>query len=109
MSTFQMQVQKLPSSVLKELDRCVRCCVWGEYSGERRIHLIPWDVLYQPKVIGGFGLRKAEGMHKALLAKLGWRVLIQEDELWTKIIWRKYGFNEDGQVIFKHKRIASPT
>lgn len=109
MSTFQMQVQKLPMSVLKELDKCVHRCVWGEYPGERKTHLVSWDVLCRPKDRGGFGLRKAEGMNQALLAKLGWRMMTQGEELWSKIIRQKYGFNDDGPVTFKHKQRASPT
>lgn len=104
-----MQVQKMPSRVLKELDRAVRHCVWGDIAEERRIHLISWEVLCRPKERGGFGLKGAEGMNKAMLAKLRWRLLMQGDDLWAKIIRQKYGVSIDGPVTFKSKQRASLT
>lgn len=69
MAVFQMQLQRLHASVDTELDRSVRRCVWGGKEGKKKIHLVNWEVLYKPKERGGVGLKKAEAMNKALLAK----------------------------------------
>lgn len=76
-----MQVQRLPSSVHKELDKYVHRCVCGEYSTIRKTHLMNWENLCKSKEDGGFGLRRAEGMNRALLAKLGWCMLTHGEEL----------------------------
>lgn len=109
MDVFQKQVQKMPSRVLKELDRAVRHCVWGDTTEHRKIHLINWEILCRPKERGGFGLKRAEGMNKALLAKLGWRLLTQGEDLWAKMIRKKYGVSLDGPVTFKSRQRASLT
>lgn len=109
MGVFQMQVHRLPASVHKELDKYVRRCVWGELESVKKTHLINWEVLCKPKVEGGFGMRKAEGMNKALLAKLGWRLLTQGEEMWAKILRVKYGIGDSGPPVFRREERASPT
>lgn len=51
--------------------------VWGGRGreGERKIHLGSWDVLRRPRERGGLGLKKAQAMNKALLAKLALRTV----------------------------------
>lgn len=107
MGIFQMQVHRLPTGVHKEIDRYVRRCVWGESEGVRKMHLVSWDTLCRPKYRGGFGLKRAEGMNKSLLAKLGWRLLTQGDTMWARILRAKYGVDEAGPVVFNHKQRAS--
>lgn len=104
-----MQVQQLPASVHKELDRYVRRCVWGDSDSVKRIHLVSWEVLCKPKEEGDFGLRKAESMNKAMMAKLCWRLLTQGEDMWAMIVRRKYGLNDTGPLVFKHKQRASLT
>lgn len=38
--SIQMQVQRLPSTVHKELDKYVRRCVWGDSDSEGKTHLV---------------------------------------------------------------------
>lgn len=63
----------------------------------------------QAKGVWGVELRRAKGMHKALLAKLGWRMITRKDELWAKMLRNKYGLMEDGPVVFRKKQRASST
>ncbi|KAK3228990.1 hypothetical protein Dsin_000871 [Dipteronia sinensis] len=43
-----------------------------------------------PKRNGGLGIKKMKGMNQAFLAKIGWRLLHNEDEFWVKILKHKY-------------------
>lgn len=43
-----------------------------------------------PKVFGGLGLRLTKDINVTLVAKLTWKVLIEEDCLWVKILKAKY-------------------
>lgn len=47
----------------------------GGSEDQRKLYLVKWDVLCKPMEEGCMGLRGAEEMNKALLAKLGWRLL----------------------------------
>lgn len=47
----------------------------GQYTRKRKQHLISWKKVSKPKEEGGLGIRKAKEMNKALLGKIGWRLL----------------------------------
>lgn len=66
-----------------------------------------WDVLCRPKERGGVGCMKAKVMNKALLSKLAWRMLTQENDIWCKVIRMKYRIKQKGDVIFKQRQKAS--
>lgn len=40
--------------------------------------------------MGGLGLKKARNQNLALLTKLGWNMIINEECLWVNILWNKY-------------------
>lgn len=86
-----MQLQRMPGKVHKAMDKLVRACVWGKGEGKKGVHLVGWDVLCKMKERGGLGLKRADEMNKALLAKLAWRVATQGNETWAKVIKGKYG------------------
>lgn len=46
-------------------------------------------------------------MNKALLAKLGWRVITGGKDEWCNILRNKYGMKEEGMVEFAPKHRAS--
>lgn len=68
---FHMQTSLLPTSVTKEMDKLVRTCIGGSKAGNRKTHLVNWNTICKPRVEGGFGVRRASEMNKALMAKLG--------------------------------------
>ncbi|XP_065859834.1 uncharacterized protein [Euphorbia lathyris] len=65
-----MQACKLPEPVLNELDKINRSFLWGESGEGRKIHLVPWKEVCQPKSMGGLGIRQAKDNNKVLLMKL---------------------------------------
>lgn len=102
MGVFYMQMQKLSSQTHKEIDKAVRDCVWGSSANQRRVHLLDWATLCRTKKEGGAGLRRAEDMNRALLAKLGWRMLVCGDEAWCKLIKSKYGVTSKTPPFGRH-------
>ena len=58
--------------------------------GERRTHLIRWEVVTRSKQNGGLGLKNMQSMNKAFMAKLGWRVLDNKESLWGRVISSQY-------------------
>lgn len=71
------------------------------------MHLINWEVLCRPKEVGGVGLKCAATMNKALLIKLAWRLLNEEEPTWSKVVRSKYGMSLDEPPIFRPKARAS--
>lgn len=54
------------------------------------MHHVKWSTICLSKDKGGLGLRKAKETNKALLAKLGWRILQNESALWIQVMKEKY-------------------
>ncbi|KAK6796397.1 hypothetical protein RDI58_004098 [Solanum bulbocastanum] len=61
---------------------------WGENEGKRKIHYEKWQKLCEAKSQGGLGFRDLKLFNKALLAKLAWRILTQEDSLLHRMLKR---------------------
>lgn len=101
-----MQLEKLPLWVYKEQNKAVKRCVWGASEHKRSVHLLKWELLRKPKELGGMGLKMAKTMNKAMLAKLSWRVLVNKEELWCKLLRAKYGLQKEVDV-FREKLRAS--
>lgn len=87
---YAMQSMRIPKGVCDIIDKKIRQFIWGSKEGEKRIHLVNWDKVTRAKTKGGLGIRKANDMNLAFLAKAGWRLEKEEDKLWVKVIQRKY-------------------
>jgi len=86
-----MQCYKLPSRITDHLDRIHRDFFWKNSSSDKGLPLIAWDKICRPKTLGGLGLRKTAAVNTAFLAKLGWKVLTQPDNVWVQQMRAKYG------------------
>lgn len=64
-------------------------------SNHGTILLISWDKILRPKCEGGLGIRKTQDVNAALLVKLGWKIIKEPDNLWTKVVSAKYLTKED--------------
>lgn len=62
----------------------------GSAREKKKQHLITWDRVCLPKREGGLGIRKTSDMNKALLAKVGWRVMHGQATLWVRVVRSKY-------------------
>ena len=80
----------LPKSILAKFDKVSKSFLWGSTVERRKQHLVSWKRVSVPKAEGGLGIRKAQDMKLALVAKLGWRLLQSHDSLWTRVLRKKY-------------------
>lgn len=80
----------LLKSALSSLDKISRIFLWGSTVEKRKQHLMSWKNVCLPKGEGGLGIRSAEAMNKALLAKIGWRVIHDCTSLWAHVLRKKY-------------------
>ena len=79
----------LPVSTLKKLDSLSRSFVWG--GGQ---HLVAWGKICKSKTEGGLGIRKSGDINKALIAKVGWRLVEDKESLWAKVLRSKYAVGD---------------
>ena len=89
-SNYVMQGEALPIHLCEKLDKINRDFLWGSTREKKKLHLVGWNKIIQPKEEGGLGIQAARAKNVALLAKLNWRMYQENDSLWVKVILSKY-------------------
>lgn len=84
MPQYQMSTALLPHGWCDRVDRLFKDFWWGYFNDQRHYCPKAWDSICQPKHLGGLGLRRMHDCNLALVTKLGWKLLLQEDTLWCK-------------------------
>lgn len=75
----------LSKTVIKEVHRICREFLWGGTSG-KRIPLVAWDDLCQPKKFGGLNIKNCDVWNLAVISKQIWNIAAKKDTLWVKWI-----------------------
>jgi hypothetical protein len=88
---FFLSYLKLPVKVWKEVVKIQRNFLWGGLSNKRRICWVKWSDICKPKREGGLGIRDIRAMNSSLLAKWRWKLLMEGDEGWKRVVVAKYG------------------
>lgn len=88
---YVMHAFLLLVSMCDKLDRLSWHFLWGvAEEGKMYLFLRNWDKICAPKQVGGLGIRRARDMNIAYVTKLGWKVYIESDRPWVKLIRSKY-------------------
>ena len=88
---FYLSFFKMPVSVASKIVRIQREFLWGGTEGGRKISLVSWKVVCQPKEFGGLGVRDVRLVNLCLLAKWRWRLLYGGNALWREVLIERYG------------------
>lgn len=87
--TYIMSCFLLPSYLIRSIESAIRRFWWG--NGEHKaMAWLSWELMCRPKADGGLGFRDLQSFNLALLAKQGWRMLINPDSLLTRIFKARY-------------------
>lgn len=89
--SYVMQTLRIPTAVIKEMEKIIRRFFWAEVDGTKHMHFLAWDRICQAKNRGGLGIRRLAQMNTAFLMKLGWALLTEPNKLWVQILQAKYG------------------
>ncbi|XP_024195608.1 uncharacterized protein LOC112198716 [Rosa chinensis] len=87
---YAMQTAKLPVSLCDRIDKLNRDFLWGDSNENKKVHLVGWETVCQPKKLGGLGIKKTADMNQAMLAKASWRLFQHDSGLWASIYSEKY-------------------
>ncbi|CAN0838345.1 Putative ribonuclease H protein At1g65750 [Linum grandiflorum] len=94
-----MQTVVLPATICQNIDKRVCSFIWGSCQGEKKMHLIDWDTICQPKELGGLDIRSAQEMNEAYMVKLVWGMFTHPDELWAQVLGTKYMLTVGGRLV----------
>lgn len=89
--SYFMLVFLLPKGLCHSIDSLLMKFWWGFYDYKSH-HFYPksWSSICQLKDVGGLGLRKSYDINRALVAKLGWKILNDPEALRVKALKAKY-------------------
>lgn len=87
---YTLSCFRVPESVCNKLDAVMRAFWWGHGVETRKLHLINWDTICQPRSIGGLGFKKISLINKAMVSKQYWRIQHNPKSLLSKTFKAKY-------------------
>ncbi|GLT82219.1 hypothetical protein SLE2022_006230 [Rubroshorea leprosula] len=87
---YTMQTLLLPKATCDAIDKLNRQFLWGSDSEMKKPHLVNWETVCLVREDGGLGIRSAWTNNRALVAKLGWRLLKEDTALWCQAFKSKY-------------------
>ena len=74
-----------------KLEEIQRNFLWGSFGSDFKFHLVRWNIVKQPLLLGGLGIRDLHLFNEALLGKWLWRFMTEKGNLWRKVVTIKYG------------------
>lgn len=95
MPIYCLSFYKLPKKTICELIRIQRNILWGGSETTKKIPWVSWGKICKPKQEGGLGIKNLELFNEVLLGKWVWRMHIEGNRLWVKVLVSKYGGLDD--------------
>ena len=104
---YTSHVLKMPVSICADIDKINRIFLWGDTNEKNKVHLVKWKKVCTPKSKGGLGIRSCGINNRAMVSKLGWRLMNEDNPLWIKVLKKKYNLSNNPRE-WSSKTKASP-
>lgn len=89
--TFFMCSLRLPKSIIKQIDKYRKHCLWrGSDINSKKPPKAAWSLVRKPKNEGGLGIIDIEKQSIALLTKNLHKFFNRLDIPWVQLIWEKH-------------------
>jgi hypothetical protein len=89
--TFMLSSMKLPITVIKQLDKFRKYCLWrGSDINSKKPPKAAWKLVCLPKEEGGLGVLDLTTHNEALLLKSLHKFYNKEDLPWVNLVWENY-------------------
>ena len=84
MPLYTFSYLRIPETMCNKLDAITRAFWWGHKPSVRKLHLVKWDTICQPKSRDSLGLKKFSLVNQAMISKQFWRVQNYPNSLLAK-------------------------
>ncbi|KAL8498612.1 hypothetical protein ACS0TY_021813 [Phlomoides rotata] len=81
----------LPKTVINKLTSLQRSFLSGGNDYNYKTPWVKWGVVCKKKKAWGLGVRELGKFNRAFVGKCIWRVLIEKDSLWVRVVESRYG------------------
>jgi hypothetical protein len=89
--TYVMSLFLIPKTLCSAINSGLRKFWWGFPQDKKHsLSLLSWDSNCKPKSLGGLGIRSMASLNKALLARLGWKLVSNQPLPWVDSFRGKY-------------------
>jgi hypothetical protein len=96
---------KAPTCIISSIESIFKNFFWGGCEVSKKIAWVKWDSVCLPVNNGGLGVRRLGEFNLSLLGKWCWRLKVDKEGLWYRILKARYG--EVGGCIMDGGRNAS--
>lgn len=73
--TYATQTTRLLEGIRAKIDKICWRFIWSAAANERKMSVVNWNAICQPKSRGGLSLKTLSHMNTALLMKIGWNIV----------------------------------
>ncbi|GAU22739.1 hypothetical protein TSUD_138630 [Trifolium subterraneum] len=88
---YALSFFKAPSSTISSIESLLIKFFWGGGEDSRKTSWINWKTICLRKEYGGLGVRQLKEFNLALLGKWCWRMLVDREGLWFRVLTARYG------------------
>ncbi|KAH1091417.1 hypothetical protein J1N35_018674 [Gossypium stocksii] len=90
-----MRSTLVPKSICDSIKGIARQFIWGAVEGKRKLALVGWNNICQPKPHGGLDFRHLEDQNKVFMMKIGYNLIVKSEALWVQVLRVKYSLHEE--------------
>ena len=87
---------KAPAGIISSIESIFKRFFWGGGEVIRKIAWVKWDLICLRKEDEGLGVRRMGAFNVSLLGKWCWRMQMEKDGLWYRVLKARYG--EGGRI-----------
>jgi len=88
---YALSFFKAPSGIIASIESLLIRFFWGGCEVNRKIAWIDWEAICLAKEVGGLGVRRLREFNLALLGKWCWRMVVDREGLWFRVLTARYG------------------
>ncbi|CAJ2646720.1 unnamed protein product [Trifolium pratense] len=88
---YALSFFKAPSGIISSIESLFIKFFWGGCEDSRKISWVSWKSICLRKEFGGLGVRQLREFNVALLGKWCWRLLVDREGLWYRVLVARYG------------------